>query len=123
MANRLTDHRRYVISHQPSAMAAIAIGLVLCAQPSVRTQVRRPMSLIDLAELPRALNPQLSPDGKTIIYHQSHADWALDTPVWNLCRQDVGGTPRQITFAGSGDVHAPGRLRASPDGNTISFIR
>src|SRR5437764_5639270 len=123
MANRPTDHRRYAISHQPPAMAAIAIGLALCAQPSVRTQARRPMSLIDLAELPRALNPQLSPDGKTVIYHQSHADWKADRPIWNVWRQDIGGAPRQITFSESGETNGPGDLRWSPDGKTIFFIR
>ncbi|HEY6213527.1 MAG TPA: S9 family peptidase [Vicinamibacterales bacterium] len=81
------------------------------------------MSLIDLASLARVFNPQLSPDGKTIVYHQSHADWKLDRPIWNVFRQDVGGTPRQITFSEAGEINAPGDLRWSPDGKTIMFVR
>ncbi len=85
-------------------------------------QAKRAMTLVDIAELSRALNPQLSPDGKTLIYHRSHADWKLDRPVWNIWRQDIGGTARQLTF-GDGDINAPGNLRWSPDGKTILLVR
>jgi len=81
------------------------------------------MTLIDLAELPRALNPQISPDGRTVIYHQSRADWKLDLPIWNIWRQDTGGGARQLTFSEAGEINAPGDLRWSPDGKTILFVR
>jgi len=91
--------------------------------PPAEAQAKRGMSLIDLAELKRILNPQLSPDGKTVIYEQSHADWRRDGPVWNIFRQEIGGTPRQLTFFEGGEIPAPGDLRWSPDGNTIMFVR
>ncbi|HEY6893092.1 MAG TPA: hypothetical protein VI258_02915, partial [Rhodanobacteraceae bacterium] len=81
------------------------------------------MTLIDIAELARILNPQLSPDGRTLIYHRSHADWKIGVPVWNIVRQDIGGAPVQITFTETGEIPAPGSLRWSPDGTTISFLR
>lgn len=84
-------------------------------------QGRRPMSLLDIAELPRLLNPQLSPDGRTLVYHRSHADWQVGAPVWNVWRQDIGGAPRPLTF--SSEIAAPGALRWSPDGRSISFLR
>jgi dipeptidyl aminopeptidase/acylaminoacyl peptidase len=97
--------------------------LPFCLPALPHSQGKRSMTMVDLIELHRGLNPQLSPDGKTLVYHQSHADWKLDRPVWNIFRQDIGGAPRQITFNESGDVNAPGDLRWSPDGRTIMFVR
>jgi hypothetical protein len=45
------------------------------------------MTLIDIAELPRIILPQLSPDGKVLIYLQSQADWKIGRPVWQLRRR------------------------------------
>ena len=55
---------------------------------------KRPMTLLDLAELSRLLDPQLSPDGRTLTYMRSHADWKLGRPVWHLWRQPIGGDPQ-----------------------------
>jgi len=79
------------------------------------------MTLIDLAELPRLLDPQLSPDGRTLTYMRSHADWKIGRPVWHLWRQTIGGEPHQLTFGENGE--APGTTRWSPDGRSIVFWR
>ena len=102
----------------------LLLGLVAAVIP-VRAQdapVRRPMSLIDLAELPRILGVQLSPDGKSVVYPLSHTDWKLGRLVYHLWRQDVaGGAPVQLTFSEGGD--SPGGFSWSPDGKTILFTR
>jgi dipeptidyl aminopeptidase/acylaminoacyl peptidase len=82
------------------------------------------MTLVDLAELPRIAGaaPQLSPDGKSLAYLLSRADWKAGRLVYQLWRQDVGGgAPRQLTF-GEGGVQ-PGALKWSPDGKTLLFMR
>lgn len=82
------------------------------------------MTLVDLAELPRLLVPQLSPDGRTLVYFLSGADWKADRPVWHIWRQTLsGGAPLQLTFSEGGDIPAPGGLRWSPDGKTLLFMR
>jgi dipeptidyl aminopeptidase/acylaminoacyl peptidase len=82
---------------------------------------RRPMSLVDIAELPRVVDPQLSPDGKTVVYMLSQADWNAGRPVFHLWRQDTqGGAPVRLT-TGAGDT--PGSTRWSPDGLSIVFAR
>jgi len=79
-----------------------ALAVAAAAIPSPQAQARRSMSLVDLAELPRIILPQLAPDGRTLIYLQSKADWKLGRPVWHLWRQDVaGGAAAQLTFAGT----------------------
>jgi dipeptidyl aminopeptidase/acylaminoacyl peptidase len=99
-------------------LAAIAGGL---AHGSTRAQepVRRSMSLIDLADLPRILDPQLSPDGRTVVYTLTRADWKANRPIPHIWRQPVGGgAPVQITSGDAGET-AP---RWSPDGRSILFL-
>ncbi len=81
------------------------------------------MTLIDLAELPRLLAPQLSPDGQTLAYFLSSADWKAGRPVYHVWRQALGGAPAQLTFSEGGDIPAPSSLRWSPDGKTLLFLR
>ena len=108
-----------------SRWIAIAAVMAVMVSPRVEphAQTRRPMTLIDIAELSRILNPQLSPDGRTLVYHRSRADWKAGAATWHLWRQDIGGAPTQMTFAESGEIAAPGSLRWSPDGKTLSFLR
>jgi dipeptidyl aminopeptidase/acylaminoacyl peptidase len=100
--------------------------LLCCAAigAPIRGQSRRPMTLIDLAELPRIAGaaPQLSPDGKSLAYLLSHPDWKTGRLVFQLWRQDIGGgAPRQLTFSEGGAQ--PGGLKWSPDGKTLLFMR
>ena len=80
------------------------------------------MTLIDLAELPRLILPQLSPDGRSLVYLQSRADWKAGRPIWQLWKQPVaGGAPAQLTFTDTGVI--PIQPRWSPDSQTILFVR
>ena len=104
-----------------AGIAGIVVALtVTVALPSA--QRREPMTLVDVAELPRIIDPQLSPDGRYVIYMLSQADWRADRPVWHLWKQDTqGGSPSQLTSGTNGDV--PGTARWSPDGASILFVR
>src|SRR5262245_27623541 len=103
------------------AVGVAAALLPAALWPVAHAQSRRPMSLIDIAELQRTLDPQLSPDGRFVLYALSHADWKLNRPVWNLWRQAVaGGPPVRMT---TGDNLIPAFTRWSPDGKTILFVQ
>ena len=76
------------------------------------------MTLLDIAELPRVIDPQLSPSGRSVIYMMSRADWKAGRPTWHLWLQDTqGGAPRQLTSesngAGYGVVDAYAAVRAA----------
>jgi dipeptidyl aminopeptidase/acylaminoacyl peptidase len=103
--------------------AAIALALAtVCARGAwTASDKRRPMTLVDLAELPRLLDPQLSPDGRTLVYLRSHADWKTSRVVWNLWRQDIGGGA-PVALSSSEGGEAPG-TRWSPDGKTLAILR
>jgi len=108
------------MSHVATCLRLGALCLAASALAAT-ADAPRPMSLVDLNELPRAIEPQLSPDGRFVVYLQSHADWKANRVVWNLWRQETaGGPPVRLTFSEGGEV--PG-TRIAPDSRTILFNR
>ncbi len=103
----------------------IAVLLSLLAAGALaHSQTRRPMTLIDQAELPRIAGaaPQLSPDGKTLAYLLTRTDWKAGRLIFQVWRQETGGgAPVQLTFS-DGGVQG-NALRWSPDGKTLLFVR
>jgi dipeptidyl aminopeptidase/acylaminoacyl peptidase len=98
----------------------LAIG---CAAAALSAQApdRAPMSLVQLAELPRLVDPQLSPNGRSVAYMLATADWTAGRLGYHLWRQDAGGAPVALTSGAPGDI--PGGTRWSPDGSSILFTR
>ncbi len=78
----------------------------------------RPMTLVDVIELPRILDPQLSPDGRTVSYTLNRADWKLNRQVAHIWTRSVSGGPAVQLTSGTGENTA----RWSPDGKTLLFL-
>lgn len=77
------------------------------------------MSVVDLANLPRLVDPQLAPDGQSVLYTLTHADWQANRGVGQIWRQSVaGGAPVRLTNQ-EGGATTP---RWSPDSRTIAFL-
>jgi dipeptidyl aminopeptidase/acylaminoacyl peptidase len=82
-------------------------------------QGARPMTLVNLAELPRVQDVQLSPDGRHVSYMLAQADWTANRLVPHIWRQTIGGgSPVQLTSTDGGDSFA----RWSPDSRALLFI-
>ena len=96
------------------AAAAAALGVLVPAAP--RAQGPRPMTLRDLAAIPRTGYPQLSPDGRSVAFIlQRASDWT--TPyVPHIWVQPIGGKPVQLT-QGKGELFP----LWSPSGETVLF--
>ena len=62
---------------QPALFSFLLAVLAVLPAPgtTIRAQpLRRPMSLVDLADLPSILEPRISPDGRHLILTVKHAD-------------------------------------------------
>jgi dipeptidyl aminopeptidase/acylaminoacyl peptidase len=84
----------------------------------VLTQSPRPVGIVDLINIPRLADPELSPDGRMVIYTRGDADWKANRRVNHIWRVAVdGGEPVQLTFGADGESSP----RWAPDGKTIAF--
>src|SRR5262245_62078649 len=78
----------------------------------------RPMTTDDLLAVKGVNDPQVSPDGRWIVYTVSELDrqsGKSNSDLWLVPLR--GGAPRRLTTAEASDDHP----RWSPDGKTIAF--
>src|SRR5688500_20278771 len=69
------------------------VSTCLAFASSVATQTqKRPMTPVDLLNIPRVGDPQLSPDGRAIAFWLSTPDWPSNRRVTHLWRINSDGT-------------------------------
>jgi len=97
-----------------------AIALVACA-PFTRAaaQAPRPMSIVDMIDIPSLGDPQLSPDGRQLLYTLSTADWKANRRVSHVWRVNADGSGTVQLTSGARGESSP---RWSPDGSQIAFV-
>lgn len=92
--------------------------LMLAAPAAVFAEGKRPMTFDDLFRFQRISDPQISPDGKLVVYVVGVVDLeanSISSTLW-LALTDKG-EPRQLTTTTKKDRHP----RWSPDGKHILF--
>ena len=82
-------------------------------------QAKRPMTIIDLLNVPSLKDPRLSPGGKQLLYVLAEADWDANKRISHIWRIESDGTDLVQLTNGSAGESAP---RWSPDGESIAFI-
>jgi dipeptidyl aminopeptidase/acylaminoacyl peptidase len=108
-------------------LPAVAVAALLtaiapaAAQPPTRAAIGapRPMTAVDLIDVPRLSDPQLSPDGTHVVFLRSDADWHANKRIAHIWRAAVAtGETTQLTAGAEGETSP----RWSPDGRTVAFI-
>jgi dipeptidyl aminopeptidase/acylaminoacyl peptidase len=100
-------------------VAWIASPAPSSAQSEPVTPAPRAMKAVDLIEIPRIGDSQLSRDGRQILFTRSEADWKLNRRVSHIDRIDAdGGGLRQMTTGPEGESSP----RWAPDGRRFAFI-
>lgn len=82
-------------------------------------QAPRPMTLVDSINVPQLRDPQISPDGRQVLFVQSDADWKADRRIAHIWKINSDGTGLVQMTSGQDGENSP---RWSPDGRTIAFI-
>src|SRR5579871_1113394 len=94
------------------------VMLLLSAPAAVFAEGKRPMKIDDLFRFKRVSDPQISPDGKWIVYVQSLVDLDANkssSTLWITSTSEA--KPRQLTTTDKKDRHP----RWSPDSKHIVF--
>ena len=96
-----------------ATLAAITVAAMADADP-------RPMTIDDLFQFKRVADPQISPDGKHVVYQVGTVDFDANktSTALYLAATDGKTPPRQLTTPlGKKDTHP----RFSPDGESVLF--
>jgi acylaminoacyl-peptidase len=98
-------------------MNAVLIGIMLLGPVDARVQDR--LVATDVFQLQLATDPQISPDGKRIVYVRRFSDVMTDRRYANLWSVQVDGADHRPLTTGAASDTSP---RWSPDGNQIIYL-
>jgi dipeptidyl aminopeptidase/acylaminoacyl peptidase len=88
-------------------------------QQATGTRAQVAMKLVDLLNVPDLSAPQISPDGRQLVYQLSRADWKQNRRISHVWRIDLDGANSvQLTNGREGESSP----RWAPDGRTIAFL-
>ena len=92
--------------------------LILASGASVAL-AQRPMTLVDIINMPQVSDPQLAPNGRKILFVEADANWKANKRVSHIWKINADSSGLIQMTSGADGENAP---RWSPDGKTIAFV-
>jgi dipeptidyl aminopeptidase/acylaminoacyl peptidase len=93
--------------------------LILPVVAASMAQSPRPMTLVDVMNVPQISDPQVSSNGREVLYVRSEPDWKANRRIGHIWKVNSDGTGAIQMTSGADGENTP---RWSPDGKTIAFI-
>ena len=82
-------------------------------------QDKRPMTIVELIDVPSLGSPRLSPDGTQILFTRTDTDWKKNGRTTHIYRIDADGSGEVQLTNGEDGESSP---RWSPDGTRVAFL-
>ncbi len=99
-------------------LPALLPALLLVA-PLAAAQEKRPISIVELIDVPRVGGAQLSPDGSQILFTRTDTDWEENGRITHVHRINADGSGEVRLTNGE---HGESGPRWSPDGRLVAFV-
>jgi dipeptidyl aminopeptidase/acylaminoacyl peptidase len=90
-----------------------ALPIYLCAQGP------RPMTLVDVMNVPQISDPQVSANGREVLYVQTEPNWKANRRIGHIWKVNSDGSGLMQMTSGTDGENSP---RWSPDGKTIALV-
>ena len=100
------------------ALLAVTAALLASALPAAAQSANVPFTPQDLVTLNRVSDPQVSPDGRHVVYTVPETDLEADRGRTDLWLLPIGASPRRLTQHPAGDSQP----RWAPDGAGVYFL-
>lgn len=88
----------------PRRLIVLIAVVPLLGAGAARAQALKPLSFVEAVSMPAVQDPQLSPDGRQILYVLDSADWKNNRRAGHIYRINADGTGQvQLTFGERGE--------------------